>query len=168
MRTGSVCVVHPSRCESLDTWVSTVNPGWSNALPRTTCAVLRPTPGRVVSADMGCDERRGELVGNEQGRRHLVDPLVGALRAEDRGHQQFVRVAEIEFAVRVGIDLLQDPVHGSGSAYQRDRGTLFHRPRVRARGVEIPATVGHRPVRRHPVGGHPLGATTRSSGQADR
>ena len=33
-----------------------------------------------------------------------------------------------EFAVRVGIDLLQDPVHGSGSAYQRDRGRCSTAP----------------------------------------
>ena len=38
-------------CDSRCTWVSTVNPGWSKALPLTTWAVLRPTPGSFTNAD---------------------------------------------------------------------------------------------------------------------
>ena len=44
--TGSVWVVQPNRRASRPKWVSTVMPGRPKALPRTTFAVLRPTPGR--------------------------------------------------------------------------------------------------------------------------
>ena len=43
--TGSVRSVHPNRRASRPKWVSTVIPGIPKALPRTTLAVLRPTPG---------------------------------------------------------------------------------------------------------------------------
>src|SRR6185437_15855263 len=51
--TGSVAVVRPSRPETRATCVSTTIPSLtSNALPRTTLAVLRPTPGSCVSSCM--------------------------------------------------------------------------------------------------------------------
>ena len=43
--TGSVSSVQPNRRDSRPKWVSTVMPGMPNALPSTTFAVLRPTPG---------------------------------------------------------------------------------------------------------------------------
>src|SRR3954454_3878046 len=46
--TGSVSDVHPKRRANRPKWVSTVMPGRPNALPSTTFAVLRPTPGRVT------------------------------------------------------------------------------------------------------------------------
>src|SRR5579859_5660927 len=46
--TGSVSVVQPKRRASRPKCVSTVMPGMPNALPSTTLAVLRPTPGRVT------------------------------------------------------------------------------------------------------------------------
>ena len=46
--TGSVSSVQPNRRTSRPKWVSTVMPGTPNALPSTTLAVLRPTPGRVT------------------------------------------------------------------------------------------------------------------------
>ena len=49
-RSGSFDVVHPRRRESLPTWVSTVMAGCPKALPSTTLAVLRPTPGRATSS----------------------------------------------------------------------------------------------------------------------
>ncbi len=45
---GSVCSVQPKRRTSRPKWVSTVMPGTPKALPRTTLAVLRPTPGSVT------------------------------------------------------------------------------------------------------------------------
>ena len=44
--TGSSSVVQPNRRDSRPKWVSTVMPGTPKALPRTTFAVLRPTPGQ--------------------------------------------------------------------------------------------------------------------------
>ena len=44
--TGSVSSVQPNRRTSRPKWVSTVMPGTPNALPSTTLAVLRPTPGQ--------------------------------------------------------------------------------------------------------------------------
>lgn len=46
--TGSSSVVQPNRRARRPKWVSTVIPGTPKALPRTTLAVLRPTPGRVT------------------------------------------------------------------------------------------------------------------------
>ena len=46
--TGSSLVVQPNRRDSRPKCVSTVMPGMPYALPRTTFAVLRPTPGRVT------------------------------------------------------------------------------------------------------------------------
>ena len=46
--TGSVSVVQPKRRASQPKCVSTVMPGMPKALPSTTLAVLRPTPGRVT------------------------------------------------------------------------------------------------------------------------
>ena len=46
--TGSVLVVQPKRRTSRPKWVSTVMPGTPKALPSTTLAVLRPTPGSVT------------------------------------------------------------------------------------------------------------------------
>ena len=46
--TGSVWRVRPSRRDSRPTCVSTVMPGVPKASPRTTFAVLRPTPGSVT------------------------------------------------------------------------------------------------------------------------
>ena len=43
--TGSVSSVQPNRRASRPKWVSTVIPGMPKALPSTTLAVLRPTPG---------------------------------------------------------------------------------------------------------------------------
>ena len=45
---------------------------------------------------------RGGIAG-EQRRGDLVDPLVGALRGQDRGHGEFQRRGEVQLAVRVGI-----------------------------------------------------------------
>ena len=51
MSMGSVCFVQPRRCERRCTWVSTTTPsGEWNATPRTTFAVLRPTPGSFASS----------------------------------------------------------------------------------------------------------------------
>src|SRR5262249_58073869 len=41
-------------------------------------------------------------VSREELRRHLVDPLVGGLRGENRRDSQLKGVAEVELAVRVG------------------------------------------------------------------
>ena len=49
--TGSVLVVQPNRRASRPKCVSTVMPGMPNALPSTTLAVLRPTPGSVTRSD---------------------------------------------------------------------------------------------------------------------
>src|SRR5271170_2174935 len=50
---GSVWRVRPSRAERRATWVSTTTPTFfPKALPRTTLAVLRPTPGSSVRASM--------------------------------------------------------------------------------------------------------------------
>ena len=46
--TGSVSSVQPKRRASRPKWVSTVMPGMPKALPSTTLAVLRPTPGSVT------------------------------------------------------------------------------------------------------------------------
>ena len=46
--TGSSSWVQPSRRASRPKWVSTVMPGTPKALPSTTFAVLRPTPGSVT------------------------------------------------------------------------------------------------------------------------
>ena len=46
--TGSTLVVQPNRRASRPKWVSTVMPGMPKALPSTTLAVFRPTPGRVT------------------------------------------------------------------------------------------------------------------------
>ena len=48
--TGSSLAVQPNRRESRPKWVSTVIPGMPKALPSTTLAVLRPTPGSVTSS----------------------------------------------------------------------------------------------------------------------
>jgi len=45
---GSVCLVNPRRVVTRLTWVSTVIPGMLKAWPRTTFAVFRPTPARLV------------------------------------------------------------------------------------------------------------------------
>ena len=45
--TGSVSSVQPKRRASRPKWVSTVMPGMPKALPSTTLAVLRPTPGQL-------------------------------------------------------------------------------------------------------------------------
>ncbi len=50
--TGSSSAVHRQRRTRRPKCVSTVIPGMSNALPRTTLAVLRPTPGSVTSSSM--------------------------------------------------------------------------------------------------------------------
>ena len=55
--TGSVSSVQPKRRTSRPKWVSTVMPGTLKALPSTTFAVLRPTPGRVTRSL----ERAGHL-----------------------------------------------------------------------------------------------------------
>src|SRR5699024_3014123 len=47
---GSVLVVQPNRRASRPKWVSTVMPGTPKALPSTTLAVLRPTPGSFTSS----------------------------------------------------------------------------------------------------------------------
>ena len=70
--TGSVWVVQPKRRASRPKWVSTVMPGMPKALPSTTLAVLRPTPGSVDEvleagrylAAVPLDQRGAEL---EQG-----------------------------------------------------------------------------------------------------
>ena len=49
---------------------------------------------------------RGGITGEERGR-HRVHPLVRALGGEDGGDQEFERVAVVEFAIGVGIDLRQ-------------------------------------------------------------
>jgi len=49
----------------------------------------------------------GGLVRLEEVRGHLVDALVGALRREDHGHQQFQSGVEIERDGRIGIFLVQ-------------------------------------------------------------
>ena len=46
--TGSVLAVQPNLRASRPKWVSTVIPGMPKALPSTTFAVFRPTPGRVT------------------------------------------------------------------------------------------------------------------------
>jgi hypothetical protein len=46
--TGSVSPVQPKRRTNRWKWVSTVSPGTPNALPSTTLAVLRPTPGSLT------------------------------------------------------------------------------------------------------------------------
>ena len=50
--TGSSSSVHPNRRTSRPKWVSTVSPGTPNALPSTTLAVLRPTPGSVTRSSI--------------------------------------------------------------------------------------------------------------------
>lgn len=50
--TGSCAVVKPRRRVNRVTWVSTGNPGTPYATPRTTFAVLRPTPRRVSSSSI--------------------------------------------------------------------------------------------------------------------
>jgi hypothetical protein len=51
--TGSLLSVSPSLPETRRTWVSTTMPSFEpKALPRTTLAVLRPTPGRATSSDI--------------------------------------------------------------------------------------------------------------------
>src|SRR5215204_462839 len=51
--TGSLLSVRPSLPETRRTCVSTTMPSFvPNALPRTTLAVLRPTPGRATSSDI--------------------------------------------------------------------------------------------------------------------
>ena len=52
--TGSLLSVRSSRWEILDTCVSTTIPGILKAAPRTTLAVLRPTPGSLTSSVEGC------------------------------------------------------------------------------------------------------------------
>ena len=48
IRTGSSESVQPKRLASRPKWVSTVMPGMPKALPSTTLAVFRPTPGSVT------------------------------------------------------------------------------------------------------------------------
>ena len=50
--TGSADAVSLRRAASRVTWVSTAKPGLPKATPRTTLAVLRPTPRRVTSSSI--------------------------------------------------------------------------------------------------------------------
>ncbi len=67
--TGSVSLVQPKRRASRPKWVSTVMPGMPKALPSTTLAVLRPTPGSLTrssrrggtSPPWSLDQRCAEL-----------------------------------------------------------------------------------------------------------
>jgi hypothetical protein len=71
--------------------------------------------------------RRGERlcvrVALEQRRRDLVHTLVGALRREDRRHQQFVRRGEMQLGVRVRMLLLELP-HDRAGLGRRVHGTI--------------------------------------------
>lgn len=69
-----------------------------------------------------------------------VDALVGALRAQDGGYQQFVRAAMVEFTVRVGIVFAQPLIDGGrprdvrsafASAYRHARKYTVARVAVR-------------------------------------
>src|SRR5438132_1687657 len=54
---GSSLVVRPRRPESRRTWVSTKIAGLSKAVPSTTFAVFRPTPGSARSSSIVCGTR---------------------------------------------------------------------------------------------------------------
>jgi hypothetical protein len=62
--TGSIEVVQPNLRESLPKWVSTVIPGIPNACPRTTLAVLRPTPEELPTHQANLELYRHILQSN--------------------------------------------------------------------------------------------------------
>ena len=100
--TGSVWAVQPKRRASRPKCVSTVMPGMPKALPRTTLAVLRPTPGRVDEvvepgrnlAAVALDERGTELEqGSVLARKKPSGPMIcSRLLAVGAGHRRGVGV----------------------------------------------------------------------------
>ena len=92
---------------------------WQQALML--LALLRKKPVRL-DGPLQFGERSLGVVGGgaillEQLRRDQVHALVGALRRQDRRHQQFERVGMVQFAMRVRVSLLQagdDLLHPGG------------------------------------------------------
>ena len=81
----------------------------------------------------------GGAVAREQRRRDLVDPLVGALGAEDGGDHQLERGAEVELAVGVRIEGGELLVDASRAPDEREAGLpRGGGPRLRGRAA------GHR------------------------
>src|SRR3989442_1169600 len=86
-----------------------VNESWSCRAMDTVSAP--DTPGTEASSRSSIGLRARIVAGApvllEERRRHHVHTLVGALGGENRGHQEFERILEIESDLGVGIGLLE-------------------------------------------------------------
>ena len=92
-----------------------LKPGWierrTGIRERRVAKPLRPdhAPRRLerdrvaMRRDQGFGHRLGGGVGLKQIGRHLVDPLVGALRTQDSSNQQLERVTVLQRTVGIGI-----------------------------------------------------------------
>lgn len=62
---------------------------------------------RLQLRGRGLRQRAGVRVSREEGRRDSIDALVRALRRENRGDEQLVRIAEVELGERAGMLALE-------------------------------------------------------------
>ena len=140
--TGSVSSVQPKRRASRPKWVSTVIPGMPNALPSTTLAVLRPTPGSSTrSVRRGGTSPPWSL---DQGRGQLQQRLgLGPEEAERTDQPLEMRPVGCRHRLRVGVGGEQrragrvDPLVGGLGGQHRD-----HEELERVSEVELAAGVG--------------------------
>ena len=103
--TGSVSVVQPKRRTSRPKWVSTVMPGTPKALPSTTLAVLRPTPGSVTSSAIVLRHLAAEPLGE---RRAQLDQGVG-LGPEEAGRlDHLLELGPVGGGVRGGVGIARE------------------------------------------------------------
>ena len=77
--------------------------------------------GRIRVGEVG-----GRRVLREQRRRHHVDALVGGLRRQDRRDEQLERVAVVQCAAHIGIEVAQ-PAHDLVGAVRAPRGRAMGR-----------------------------------------
>ncbi len=83
------------------------------------------TDHRLEPGPVGTGIIRRRRVAAEQRRRDLVDPLVGALRRQDRRDRQLERRPEVQLAMRVRVQLGEragDPTGPSGPRQRAGRG----------------------------------------------
>ena len=77
---------------------------------------------------LGAGKRRRRGVTDEEGRRHQVDPYVGALGRKNRRHQQLVRGLVVQLAARGRVFSLEQGQNVAGSAPEHRAG--FPGPRL--------------------------------------
>src|ERR1035437_6491572 len=117
--TGSFCRVRPSLALRRVTWVSTASPGKPKATPRTTLAVLRPTPGSVTRSSIS-----GGTWSSKRSTKALQQPMIDFVLARKNP---------------VGWIMVSSSA-GSGSAKGRAAGERLDR----GGGPRVPRCVGAR------------------------